>query len=61
MTDPPPDHRTTQNPNAGTNPGRGPATKTPRWVKVFGLIAVALVLIFIVSHLAGGGMGNHTP
>ncbi|MET3351995.1 UNVERIFIED_ORG: hypothetical protein ABID57_003708 [Arthrobacter sp. UYEF1] len=30
-------------------------------MKVFGLIAVALVLIFIVSHLAGGGMGNHTP
>lgn len=60
MTDPHPDLRSAQNPNAGTNPGRGPATQT-RWVKVLGLIAIALVLIFVVIHLAGGGMGNHTP
>jgi hypothetical protein len=30
-------------------------------VKVFGIIALALVLIFVINHLAGGGMGGHTP
>lgn len=61
MTDPHPDHRSIQNHNAGTNPGRGATTKTPRWVKVFAVIAVALVLTFVLSHLAGGSMGTHTP
>jgi hypothetical protein len=31
----------------------------PVWVKVFAGIAVVLVLLFIVMHLAGGGMGRH--
>ena len=37
---------------------------TPRWVKVFGIIAIVLILLFIVLHLTGnslGGHGNHTP
>lgn len=32
---------------------------TPRWVKVFGIIALALVLLFIVLQSIGGG--NHGP
>ena len=28
---------------------------TPRWVKVLGLIFLALLLVFVVVHLAGGG------
>jgi hypothetical protein len=39
-------------------PDRSPEG-VPRWVKVFALIAGALVLLFLVVHLAGGGMGNH--
>lgn len=36
--------------------------KTPRWVKVFGLIALVLVLLFAAVHLTtGGGPGNHMP
>ena len=31
-------------------------TGTPRWVKVFGL---ALVVLFVVLHLTGHGMGAH--
>lgn len=31
---------------------------TPRWVIVFGLIALALVVVVVVVHLAGGGMGG---
>lgn len=34
---------------------------TPPWVYVFGLIAVVLVLLFIIVHLAGGGLGGHIP
>lgn len=34
---------------------------TPRWVKVFALIALALLVLFVVVHLAGGGMGSHLP
>jgi len=37
----------------------GPAT--PRWVKVFAVIALALLVLFVVVHLAGGGMGGHLP
>lgn len=39
-------------------------TGTPRWVKVFGIIALVLVLMFIILHLTGnslGGPGRHTP
>jgi hypothetical protein len=32
---------------------------TPRWVKVFGIIALILVLLFVILHLAGGGFGHH--
>lgn len=33
----------------------------PRWVKVLGIIALAVVLLFATMMLAGGGMGNHGP
>ena len=36
---------------------------TPRWVKVFGIIFIALVLLVVVLHLTGishGGPGMHT-
>jgi hypothetical protein len=44
-------------------PGHGSARGTPRWVKVFGIIACVLVLLFVVSLLAGvrHGPGLHTP
>ncbi|MCA1566007.1 MAG: hypothetical protein LC803_10295 [Acidobacteria bacterium] len=32
---------------------------TPLWVKVFGIIAVVLILLFILLHLTGRGMGGH--
>ena len=34
---------------------------TPRWVKVFGLIALVLFLLFVILHLTGHGLGGHTP
>ncbi len=36
----------------------------PRWVRVFGIIALALVLLFVIMMLTGGdgrhGPGRHT-
>jgi hypothetical protein len=34
-------------------------TSTPRWVKVFGILAVVVALLFVVMLLAGGG--RHGP
>ncbi len=36
-----------------------PYPGAPRWVKVFGIIVVAFVLVFVVQHLTGGGMRGH--
>ena len=44
-------------------PGHGSPPSTPRWVKVFGIITLVLVLLFVISLLAGvrHGPGLHTP
>ena len=43
------------------DPDTGDDTRvgTPRWVKVFGIIAVVVVLLFVISLLIGGG--EHGP
>ncbi|MBA2536936.1 MAG: hypothetical protein H0V20_05810 [Actinobacteria bacterium] len=38
----------------------GATTSTPRWVKVFGGIALVLVLLFVILLLSGRG-GGHGP
>jgi hypothetical protein len=44
----------------GTGQTRDRATPpTPRWVKMFGLVALALFILFLVVHLSGGGLGRH--
>jgi hypothetical protein len=45
-------------------PDRGSPPSTPRWVKLFGIIVIVLVLLFVILHLTGnslGGPGGHTP
>jgi hypothetical protein len=32
---------------------------TPRWAKVFGIVVVVLIVLFVVLHIAGGGLGGH--
>ena len=32
---------------------------TPRWVKVFGIIAIVVVLLFVILHLTGNSPGGH--
>ena len=46
--------------DAGVGPDRESITRTPRWVKVFGIIALVLVVLFAVLLLTGRG-GNHGP
>ena len=31
----------------------------PRWVKILGVITLALAAVFVVVHLAGGGFHHH--
>ncbi len=41
--------------NRPTYPG------TPRWVKVFGIIVIVVVLLTVIMLLTGHGPGRHTP
>jgi hypothetical protein len=31
----------------------------PRWVKILGIISLALAVVFVAVHLAGGGFHHH--
>lgn len=39
------------------DPDRPPPA--PRWVKVLGVIALVIVVVFAMLHLAGRGFGGH--
>ena len=49
--------------------GHGSAHRAPRWVKVTGIMAIALLPLFVGLHLIGmsllghlsGGRGDHAP
>ena len=45
--------------DAGTKPA-GEWTGMPRWVKVFGIVALAVLLLLLIVLLTGGG-GGHGP
>ena len=32
----------------------------PRWVIIFAIILVVLLLLFVIMHLTSGGLRNHT-
>jgi hypothetical protein len=51
----PPRYPNTDN-DTGAGPDRESATDTPRWVKVFGIIAFIVVLLFVILIVTG-----HTP
>lgn len=40
-------------------PSRDSTDATPRWVVAFGIVAGALILLFVALHLAGGGFRGH--
>lgn len=31
----------------------------PRWVKLLGLVAIVIVVVFAILHIAGRGLGGH--
>jgi hypothetical protein len=39
----------------------GPAPSMPRWVKVFGIAFLVLVLLFVAMMASGHGPGRHMP
>jgi hypothetical protein len=52
-------------PETGDEPGVAPdvesAPGTPRWVKVFGVIALVVVVLFVILFLTGGhGPARHS-
>ena len=49
--------------DAGTHRASSTSTppRTPRWVKVSGIILAVLVLVFVAVALFGGGPGGHGP
>lgn len=48
-------------PNSDAGDDSDDSLGTPRWVYVFGIVAVVLIVLFVAKHLAGGGLGNHAP
>ncbi len=59
-----PDSNSDTGDDTGVRPDRGSTTSTPRWVKVFGIIAIVLILLVGILHLTGnslGGPGRHMP
>lgn len=59
MADPPPYPDTGD--DTGMGPDGGSTTGTPRWVKVFGIIALVLVVLVGILLVTGGGPGGHGP
>jgi hypothetical protein len=61
MADPPPSPDTGD--DTGVGPDRGSTAGPPRWVKVFGIIAIVVALLVVIMLLVGGGHGpgRHTP
>jgi len=44
-----------------SKPDRGSPPETPRWVKVFGVILIVLVVAVVIMHVAGVNFGGHIP
>jgi hypothetical protein len=53
--------QTHRGPDGQSTPSAAPnrSASTPRWVKVFVLIAIILVVLFVIMHLTGNGFGDH--
>ena len=60
MSGPTSNGRDTADDNSGLPDTELDDERTPRWVKVFGIIALVLVVIVLGIHLAGGGFHSHS-
>jgi hypothetical protein len=59
MAEPPPYPDTGD--DAGMEPDLGPAPSTPRWLKVFGIAFLVLVLLVAIMMAHGMMAGGHGP
>ena len=41
-----------------TPPDQEAPPGVPRWVKVFGIVFIVLILVLVILHLTGNGLGN---
>jgi hypothetical protein len=56
--------RITSEDDIRVSPDSRPTANTPRWVKVFGVIALVPILLIVINMVAGvvsGGVDSHTP
>jgi hypothetical protein len=60
-TPPYPDSNSNNGDDTRVRPNRGSPPKTPRWVKVSGIIVIVLVLLYVALELSGAGGGQHGP
>ena len=44
---------------SGMEPDREGTNRTPRWVKIFGVVTIVVFLLFVVQLIGGGG--RHGP
>lgn len=56
----PPAHEQTSDDTAGAG-DHGSPPRTPRWVKVSGVLALVAVVALVVMILTGGGPSRHLP
>lgn len=47
--------------DASASAGGGVGPGTPRWVKVFVIVASILLVVFVALHLTGHQLGGHMP
>lgn len=45
-------------PQTPIQPDHESPPSAPRWVKLFGIVALVLVLLFVILHLTGNGFGG---
>ncbi len=50
-----------QRDDANAQPAGGAITGAPRWVKVFGVVTLILLVVFVALHLTGHQLGGHVP
>jgi hypothetical protein len=48
-------------PTTSDTGNRDSPPRTPRWVKVFGIVALVLLFVFVILHLTGRGFRGHGP
>lgn len=61
MAESTPDPRSNEDPEDATRtPSGAHDESTPRWVKIFGIVALICIVIVVIVHVTGGGFHGHS-